>query len=271
MTPTPTAITWTSLLAHWTTIVQASTVLPSNAEGDRWRSAVPHVITLQAVTHALADLDRAIDQAERAVGQDKAEMLIRDSAAKCHALWRGEALPSEVEAMIDDARAALSVTWLSGTEWRLAPKSRDSAANSFDHPSDLISALLSLDFDGDLFVPAPGIVFMTGSPVAFVRGRHGGEPAPRIQATVSKYLAQNQRVEAARQPCFRQVYRQFDFGTGRVARDLVVHETSELAAGQPLLVPAVSQGREMPVPMAPPPGSIDRVSEVSVVIADPTN
>ena len=52
----PNVISWASLLAHWTQVAQASLALPRDAEGDRWRAAVPSIIVLQAVTHALAEV-----------------------------------------------------------------------------------------------------------------------------------------------------------------------------------------------------------------------
>lgn len=255
-------MTWASLLAHWTAIAKASVALPPNAQGDRWRSAVPSIINLQAVTHALAELDRTSDRRERAVGQDKAELLIREHAAALHFLWRGEPLPSELGLMIDDARAALSATQRSGREWRLA----GDEPTTFDHPADLAANLLELGFDGDAFVPAPGIAIMPGCPIAFARLDRGGEPHAPVRKAIERFIGHKHPTSIG--PCFRQAYRQYDFGTGQIKRDLVVPEQSELAAGQPLLIPLVLQGRPQPIPMPPPPGAIDRVDEVPVEFAD---
>src|SRR5262245_40321112 len=49
-------LTWPALLGHWTAFAQNSLALPKTADGDRWRAAVPAIIGLQALTHALGDL-----------------------------------------------------------------------------------------------------------------------------------------------------------------------------------------------------------------------
>ncbi len=277
----PASLTWTSLLSHWITLAKASVALPANAEGDRWREAVVSIISLHAVTHALADLDRDFLSRDRAVGQDKAELLIREHASAINVLWKGEPLPSELEALIADARAALRTTQSSGLEWRLegatdmaemnpgkagrGVSAATLAAQAFDRPDELIAALVESGFDGDAFVPAPGVMMMPGSPLAFARSRWGGPPPHQTIAAISEFVGES--VSPTRQACFRQVYRQFDFGTGKVRRDLVVPEKSELAAGQPLLVPAVLGGKPQPIPMPPPPGAIDRLSSVVVEFA----
>lgn len=270
MTAEPTATTWTSLLAHWTMIAQASVALPAGREGDRWRSAVPAIIGLQAVTHALADLDRKLEGSERLVGQDKAELLIREHAGVLHGLWRSEPLPGEVAVMIQDARSALEATRASGCEWslpRAAPgRAADGGERTFDHPGELAEQVAAMGFAGDLFLPAPGVVLMPTSPIGFARALGGGPPQSEVVRAVSNFLELDRA--PVRSPCFRQIYRQFDFGTGRIRRDLVVPERSELAAGQPLLVPVVLGGRVREVPLPPPPGAVDRVSEVPVEFAE---
>ena len=104
----PEALTWTGLLAQWMRFAQASLSLPKNAEGDRWRSSVPAIINLQAVTFAVADLDQLAPD-ERALSLDKAEILINQSSADIQRIWRNETHPEMITEIIADATTALRV------------------------------------------------------------------------------------------------------------------------------------------------------------------
>lgn len=101
----PEALTWTGLLTQWVRFAQASLALPADVEGERWRASVPAIINLQAVTFALADLDR-LDQDERALALDKAELLIRAAQEQVVETWRGDA-PESVNEIVLDAHTAL--------------------------------------------------------------------------------------------------------------------------------------------------------------------
>lgn len=95
------------MLGRWTDLARASLALPRGAEGDRWRAATPGIIGLQAVTYALGDL-AALSAEERAVGIDRAEILIRRHEAELAALWDGSDMHPELAALVADARAALA-------------------------------------------------------------------------------------------------------------------------------------------------------------------
>lgn len=82
-------LTWVMLLTRWTALAKATVALPDDAGGDRWRQAVTPIITLQAVTHALGELDELTPD-ERALGLDKAELLISANARALHDLWAHE-------------------------------------------------------------------------------------------------------------------------------------------------------------------------------------
>ena len=84
----PEALTWTGLLGQWVQFAQASLALPDDHEhrGAQWRASVPAVINLQAVTFALADLDRLAAD-ERSLALDKAELLINQSTDQLSAIW----------------------------------------------------------------------------------------------------------------------------------------------------------------------------------------
>jgi hypothetical protein len=99
-------LTWTVLLGRWVEFARAAVALPSDGEGGRWRGAVPDVIQLQAVCFSLEHLhELAAD--ERALGLDRAAVLIERHAAALSRRWDGGPLPSGLRELIDDARAAL--------------------------------------------------------------------------------------------------------------------------------------------------------------------
>lgn len=256
---------WAARLAHWTAFAQSSLALPKSDEGERWRSAVASIVGLQAVTYALAELDKHDSDDERGFGQDKAEVLIRQHASELHALWRGEPLPDELAMMISDARGALAAGRLSGVEWRvklLDASKQPLARLELAHPAELSESLIAGGFGGDLFIATPGVSVMPGSPIAFARGPFGGGPGMKVSKMISAFLGQVERPQPA--ASLRQVYRQYDFGTGKVRRDLVVPIDSTLAAGQPLLVPAIERGEVRAVTLPPPPGAVDRLEGVRV-------
>jgi hypothetical protein len=97
--------TWAMLLARWTQFAQASVALPRTAEGSRWRAAVGPIVGLQAVVFALGELE-GLPADERALGRDRAGVLIRQYAGALEGLWSSEPMPGEVAALIADAREA---------------------------------------------------------------------------------------------------------------------------------------------------------------------
>jgi hypothetical protein len=100
-------LTWATLLARWTDFAKSAVALPRDGEGGRVRQAVPSLIGLQAVTHALAELER-LPEAERALGLDRAEVLIGRYDAAIAAIWAGEPVPDSVAEFVSDASVALA-------------------------------------------------------------------------------------------------------------------------------------------------------------------
>lgn len=243
-------ITWAGLLAKWTEFAQSAAALPKTADGDRMRACVPSIIGLQAITHALAELDR-LPEDEYAVGQDRAEVVIKRHAGEIHAAWEAEPLPEALQEIIGDARLALRATREAGVEFRV----REGPLVA-EHPGELGAGLAAMGFGGDVYLPAPGVPLFEGCPAGFVKSRTGAKPDKEVLGMVREFLEQEEAQvgKGVRVPGMRQAYRQFDFGTGRVRRDLVVSMQSELPGGQPLLVPVVVGGVLQPVPLAPPPG-----------------
>lgn len=242
-------LTWPALLAHWTAVAQASNALPRNAVGDRWRAAIAPIVGLQALTCALADLDRlAPDESDadeqkagaRAAAIDTAEVLVRRHSGELHALWHGEPLHAEVEAIIGDARRALTAARESGVEWLVNEESLVA-----EHPGELCAMLLSAGFGGDVYLPVPGTILFRGAPAAFARERSGERPEAQVVRAVKEFLVGVGKPLRVTQ--MRQVYRQFDFGTGKVRRDLVVPLNAGIVAGQAQLIPVIERGKMLQV------------------------
>ncbi|MEO1236716.1 MAG: hypothetical protein AAFX76_08010 [Planctomycetota bacterium] len=108
--PTPTPLhpermTWPVLLGRWVDFARSAVALPDNAAGRRWRASVADIIQLQAVWFALRQLDE-LDPAERALGVDRAGVLIERHAGALAARWPDGALPAEVAELVREARAA---------------------------------------------------------------------------------------------------------------------------------------------------------------------
>lgn len=237
-------LTWAALLGKWTDFAKAAVALPQEGEGGRWRDAVAPIITLQAVTHALGELD-AIDPGERPAALDRAEIACREASGRLNEIWRGEALPEQVGELIEDSRVAFEMAANSGVEWLV-----ESDSLVAPHPGDLLEKLKRAGFAGDLFLPSPGVPLFRGSVAAFARGPGGAPPDDAIVKAVESFLTRRGgRVsEPERIATPRQVYRQLDFATGKVTRDLVVPMNEDLPAGQPLLVLAMESGVALALP-----------------------
>lgn len=229
--------------------------------------AVPAIINLQAVTFALGEIDQLTREGERAVALDKSEIIIRSATGQLHALWRGEPLPNELVALMHDAGVAMEVARgdfagleSSGTVAPAAPGGAMSGAEGIEwrvteerlivnHPGELVARLQELQFEGDLWVPTPGVAMFRGAPAAFAREVGGGRPDEHVLRAVKEFLVDVSRPEPV--ASFRQVYRQFDFAAGRAVRDLVAPVGPSIPAGQALLVPAIRGGREVGVTLPP--------------------
>ncbi|MEM6854070.1 MAG: hypothetical protein AAF593_06635 [Planctomycetota bacterium] len=102
----PERLTWAVLLGRWVAFAKSAVALPDDAAGRRLRDAVPDLINLQAVWFALGHLDELAGD-ERALGLDKAEVLIEKHAQALERAWSDEGLPAEIVELIQDARTAL--------------------------------------------------------------------------------------------------------------------------------------------------------------------
>ncbi|GMV24018.1 MAG: hypothetical protein AMXMBFR58_00490 [Phycisphaerae bacterium] len=245
-TPDSAFLTWAALVAHWTEFARASVALPTQGPQARWRKAVPDIIELQAITHALGEVDRLSRKGERAVALDRADLQIRACATRLHQAWHDEPLHPGLVELIQDARLALAGAAEAGSEWTV----QDDQLIA-EHPAELADQLIAAGFAGTLMLPAPGVPLRHGSPAAFA-GLPGGEELPeQFARAIERHLGPASVGPPTRIPGARQVYRQFDFGSGRVVRDLVIPMRSGLPGGQPLLVLAIDRGAVLPVALAP--------------------
>lgn len=242
------AMTWAALLGRWTEFAKSSVALPTDGAGGRWRRVIAPVIGLQAVTHALGELHLVEDPAERSVGLDRAELLIRTHAGEIHDAWSDEPLPVELAELITDARSMLELAGDSGIEWLVAAESAE-----FDHPGALVGALVAAGFGGDLLVPMPGVPFFEGAVAAYLRPQRGAEIDPELIEVLAAFLGADEGLVG--DPSFRvggrQVYRQFDFASGGPVRDVIAPLSGDPLPGQPLLVHAIIDGDPQPVPLPP--------------------
>jgi hypothetical protein len=99
-------LTWAALLGRWVAFARSAVALPDDAQGRAWKSAVPDIIGLQAVTCALGDLDQVAAE-ERSLGLDRASVLIDRHTKHLHRLL-GPALHPRLEEMVRQAREALA-------------------------------------------------------------------------------------------------------------------------------------------------------------------
>ncbi len=210
------ALTWAALLARWTEFARASVAFPKDAPGDRWRSSVAPVIGLQATTFALAELDELAPD-ERALGLDRAGLLVRTHATDLHGVWRGEAMPETLREVVDDAQRALTLARERGVEYRVS-------AERIDAPDALAEIERAMQRGARIeFVLAapPGTTLFQGEPALFVRGDTNAFEIDGLSRAPSAP---------------RQIYRQ-------PGRDVIALFDDALQPGTPLLRVVVDDGR----------------------------
>lgn len=100
-------MTWQALLGRWVELAQASLAIPATDSGQRWRAAVPAIITLHAITCALNEVD-TLPQGEQALAIDRAAYLLDRHQRELHALWKPDQPPPGVEEIIRGTSTALA-------------------------------------------------------------------------------------------------------------------------------------------------------------------
>lgn len=214
------------LLAQWIDFAKAAVVLPPDAEGDRWRAAVPSIIELHASALAL-DRIVTLPRGERSVARDRASILISGAAVRLSNLWRGEALPDGLIQLREDAVMALQ-----RAQWAGAVEARWRGPDVLVMPelAETSAVLEGGDQAGTFVVAPPGTLLMPGEPIAWWIDRE----APALPAALGRCALVDVAVP-------HQVYRRID-DAGRAVEDVVVPMTEELQAGLPLLVALLERG-----------------------------
>jgi hypothetical protein len=103
----PEQLTWAALLGKWIDFAQGSLALPNDDAGRKLRASVPDLIMLQAVWFALGEVDE-LSAGERALGMDRAGVLIERHRAALERTWGQATMPELVREVIDDAAARLA-------------------------------------------------------------------------------------------------------------------------------------------------------------------
>ena len=102
----PVKLTWAALLGRWIEFARSAVALPDDASGRAWKQAVPEIIGLQAVTMALGETDQ-LPADQRALGLDRARILIERHTQKLHAIFSPHPLHPMLTELLDDANAAV--------------------------------------------------------------------------------------------------------------------------------------------------------------------
>lgn len=238
---------WTALLGRWVEFARAAVALPDDAAGAAWKASVTPLITLQALTHALDEIDD-FDDDERDLALDKAELLIDDATDAILNAWSGQPVPEGIREAMDDARDAWCDAVNAGWMWVVTVPEFVAG-----HPGDVAAAAEAIGFRGTLMLPAPGVPLFETCPAATLfPGASDQQALGELAAIVQEFLGPEVAVARARTPV--QVYRRLDFIQGRPVEDVVAALDGDPLPGQPLLVPVVIEGESQPVHLPPRPG-----------------
>ncbi|MEM9084125.1 MAG: hypothetical protein AAGB34_11060 [Planctomycetota bacterium] len=108
---------WEGLLAHCVGIAKAAAAIPDSHEhAQAWQGSIEAIITLHSVTMALDQLG-GLAAEERAVGMDRAGILIGEGARALSAAWGGQAMPEGLLELMSDARQSVERAQTLGVHW----------------------------------------------------------------------------------------------------------------------------------------------------------
>ncbi len=96
-------LTWAVLLGRWVQFARSAVALPHEGDGRKLRDSVADLIMLQAVWFALQHLQE-LDADQRALGLDRAGVLIEKHEQALRQRWADTAMPESMQQLIDDAR-----------------------------------------------------------------------------------------------------------------------------------------------------------------------
>lgn len=213
-------VTWTTLLGYWTDLVKAGEGLKrSDDDDDRaWRASLPEVIRLQAITFALAEIDR-LEIPDRGLARDRAAIGVEEASSRLDALWSGVPMPETLLEIASDAAVALEAAVYAGLRWI-----RWGGRGLLEMPEVDLDAVGT---EGTLACVQPGTMLLPGEPVAWWTDR-----APPRELVGEGF-------DVVPGPAV-QIYRQLD-DAGRAIGDLVA-PLADLPVGLPLLVPISLDG-----------------------------
>lgn len=97
----PDRLTWAVLLARWTAFARGALALPEAGEPGLVRQSVTDIITLQAVWFSLGQMDE-LEPAERAIGVDRAGVLISRHSDAIRTRFGDLSLPEDLQSLLDD-------------------------------------------------------------------------------------------------------------------------------------------------------------------------
>ncbi len=98
-------LTWAVLLGRWVDFARGAVALPDEGESGRVKASVADAIMLQAVWFALGQVDE-LPGDQRALGLDRAAVLIEKHETALRDRWRDEPLPAAMEELLAEAREA---------------------------------------------------------------------------------------------------------------------------------------------------------------------
>lgn len=100
-------LTWIALLGQWVEFAQSALALPDDVDGRRLQDSVADIIMLQAVWYALRHLEE-LPRQQRAVGIDRAQLLIDKHAQSLMRRWPNQMMPARLHEIIEDANNLLA-------------------------------------------------------------------------------------------------------------------------------------------------------------------
>lgn len=227
------AQTWSALLAGWTDFARSAAALPKSGDAGLLRRSVPAIIGLQALTHALHEID-TLPSAEYAPGVDRAAVGVRTLVQELHAIWRGEPMPEALAEIISDARDHLDIASSSGVEF--VPADDPYQVPSVD-PATIERWIRDYTIDGELWLAPASLVLRASLPVCFLKEPSGRPPTTALLGAIADSLP---GCLWRRVPRMRQVYQTLDADGG--VKSFVVKPMNELPVGRPLLRQVVARG-----------------------------
>lgn len=210
----PELLAWTALLGHWIDLVKAGTGMPATGEGEMWQASLEPIITLQATSFALGELG-TIDELDRALARDRAEVLIDSAVEVLEATWGAVHMPGTLREIEASAREALQQAVYAGLRWL-----RWNGPGAWEVPE-----MEQPDTQGTLAIMQPGTIALPGEPVAWFTERPIPGIDPRLEVVPGEPV-QIQRI----------------FEEGVVTHDRITTLDARII-GVPLLVPMSLSGR----------------------------